>query len=117
FLVVTLPTIAINGSGRRARIQKQGNGVKYPRFMIGRTISHYRVLSKLGAGGMGDVYVAEDTRLDRKVAIKYVVAGFSARCALACRWTRSRQLAGQPSKLNEYCRDFSRTKLNGEWSA
>src|SRR5215831_7086459 len=41
--------------------------------MIGRTISHYRVLSKLGAGGMGDVYVGEDTRLDRKVAIKVLL--------------------------------------------
>ena len=65
--------------------------------MIGRTLSHYRIVEKIGAGGMGEVYKAHDERLDRDVAIKVLPAG-----TLADEHTRKRfrKEALALSKLN-----------------
>jgi serine/threonine protein kinase len=46
--------------------------------MIGKTVGHYRITSRLGAGGMGEVFLAQDSRLERKAAIKFLPAEMAA---------------------------------------
>src|SRR5215510_11680106 len=48
-----------------------------PGLTMGESVSHYKILSPLGAGGMDEVYLAQDTRLERKVAIKILPAEFT----------------------------------------
>ena len=77
--------------------------------MIGRTVSHYRVLDKLGEGGMGEMFLALDTSLDRKVALKFLPPGLQGDEAARQRFLReAKSAAPRPWK-----RLISRTSSTG----
>ena len=80
--------------------------------MIGTTIHQYKILEKLGAGGQGTVYKAQDTKLDRKVVIKVLPAELTAKTANFKRFEREAQLCSQLDHVN-ICTIFDFNESSG----